>query len=384
MLPIYSYIYSLPYVAMIFILFLLKAYGQKSFKIALYLTVVVLLLFIGLRGHIYTDYTSYYPFFQDLPSIPDLTLSGFYNEKFESGFIIYTSLIKTIIPNYFVWVFINCLIDLSVLYWFFKRYSVDPILSFILFTCILGLVIEGNLYRNSKSMMLFLLSIPYFNDRKVFPYIFINLIGSLFHISSLLYIPFYFILNRRYSVKILWFLFILINILFWLKIGVAELFFHQISVWFGIDRIVSKFLEYTASAEGYGLSFGYIERSFAFVLFLVFYNRLQEQNSVNRIFCNCFFIYYFSFYLFSDIAVVVERIPLLFVFSYWVLYPNVLPLLNARNRHMLSGFLVVFCFLKIATANADIMAMYDNLLFGIRSYEYRMSIFDRYYEGLMN
>lgn len=384
MLPIYSYAYSLPYVAMIFILFLFKTYARKSFKIALYFTVGVLLLFIGLRGHIYTDYTSYYPFFQDLPTLSALSLNGFYNEEFESGFIIYTSLIKTIVPNYFVWVFINCLIDLSVLYWFFKRYSVNPILSFILFACILGLVIEGNLYRNSKSMMMFLLSIPYLHDRKIFPYIFINLIGSLFHISSLLYIPFYFILDRRYSVKVLWLFFIVINIVFWLKIGVAELVFHQISVWFGIDRIVSKFLAYTASAESYGLTFGYLERTFAFILFLVFYNQLQAQNSINRIFCNCFFIYYFLFYLFSDIAVIVERIPLLFVFSYWVLYPNVLPLLKVKNRHMLSAFLVIFCFLKIATANANIMSMYDNLLFGIHSYEYRMSIFDRYYEGLMN
>lgn len=381
MLPIYSYIYSLPYVAMVSILFLLKAYGRKSFKLALYFTVGVLLLFIGLRGHIYTDYTNYYPFFQELPPIWDLSLTGLYNEEFESGFIIYTSLIKTIVPNYFFWVFINCLIDLSVLYWFFKRYSANPILSFILFACILGVVIEGNLYRNSKSMMLFLLSIPYLHDRKFCLYIFINFIGSFFHISSLLYIPLYFVLDRRFSVKVLWVLFALVNTLFLLKIGIAEVVFHQISVWFGIDRIVSKILAYTASAENYGLTFGYIERTFAFILFLVFYDRLQIQNSINRIFCNCFFIYYLLFYLFTDIAVITERIPLLFVFSYWVLYPNVLPLLNVRNRHMLSGFLVVFCFLKIATANADIMAMYDNLLFGIRSYEYRMSIFDRYYEG---
>lgn len=85
---------------------------RSSINIALFLT----LCFIGLRGFVLTDYINYYPFYVNLPKLDKINSVDLM--RFEPGFVIYSSLIKTIGFNYFGWVFINSLIDLAALRFF--------------------------------------------------------------------------------------------------------------------------------------------------------------------------------------------------------------------------------------------------------------------------
>ena len=62
---------------------------------------------------------------------------------------------------------------------------------------------EFNLYRNTKSFSLFLLSLPYLQNRKLLPYLLLNMTGCLFHISSMIYLPLYFVLYRKMSKEII-------------------------------------------------------------------------------------------------------------------------------------------------------------------------------------
>lgn len=163
-------------------------------KAAVFTAYAILLWFIGLRGHMYSDFIVYYPLFEELPAISDLEVGDY---LMEPGFIIYSSLIKTIFPNYFIWIFINTSIDLLVFYHVFKRYTEFRILPLIFFIAYMGLSIEFNLYRNVKALDLFLLSIPYLQQRRIVPYMFLNLLGATFHVSSLIYIPMYFLLHKN-------------------------------------------------------------------------------------------------------------------------------------------------------------------------------------------
>lgn len=377
-----SYNYAIPYLIVFMILCYLYWKEKKGYTSTGRIAFFVMLIFIGLRGHIYSDYISYYAFYKDLPPIFDLN-KYLSNSDYEQGFVIYSSAIKTIFPNYFLWVFINTVIDLSVFYWIFKKYSASIVLSFIVFMAFKGLAIEFNLYRNSKAIILFLLSVPYIRERKLLPYLCLNIAGCMFHLSSILYIPLYFIVNKKFSKYFIWSVFVLINVIFFLHISLSDKILNFVMPILGMEQASIKVTNYLIDGEAYTLSLGYIERTFAFIIFAIFYNSMVNKNDYNRIFYNSFFIYYLLFGLFSDVRVFTERFPLLLIFSYWILYPNVLNVLSIKsNRKIFTFIILLLSMMKVVSENSNIMAMYDNLLLGIMPYEERCILFDNYFDLL--
>ena len=69
---------------------------------------------------------------------------------YELGFQIYTSFIKTLTNNYFIYNFINVSVDFIILYFVIKRFSKYPILSLLLFFSIYGVALEIDMIRNAK------------------------------------------------------------------------------------------------------------------------------------------------------------------------------------------------------------------------------------------
>ena len=165
---------------------------------------------------------NYYIFFENLPNLFNLTPSSFTDWYFEPGFTLYSSLVKTIIPNYFGWVFINTLIDLCVFNYVFKRYTDSSILPLLFFLAFNGLYIEFNLYRNIKAIDLFLLSLPYLEKKKPIPYMLLNICGMTFHMSSAVYLPLYFIINREIPKIVRWGGVIFANIVFLCQISIIS------------------------------------------------------------------------------------------------------------------------------------------------------------------
>lgn len=90
------------------------------------------------------------------------TLDGIvFDCGYEKGFILYSILIKSLFSNYFIWVFIGSLLDLIVIHKIITKNTNYYILAVIMFILFGGLTIEFNLYRNSKAIICFLLSINY-------------------------------------------------------------------------------------------------------------------------------------------------------------------------------------------------------------------------------
>lgn len=369
--------YAIPYVIVLIILWLLFTKERKEDDKVRLIAFGMLLFFIGLRGFIYSDWVSYYYFFDNLPILAELQYNSLYSDGYEFGFVLYSSIIKTICPNYFFWVFVNTLLDLLVFYWFFKKYSNSVIMSFILFVAFMGLSIEFNLYRNAKAMCLFLLSIPYLKGRKALPYFLLNLGGCLFHLSAFLFLPLYFILHKRIPKIIVWVTFFIVNILLFCHINITTDLLTLLSPLLGIEAMSDKLAHYLIQGEAYGLSFGYIERTFTFIIFALLYKRMAARDTNHIVFYNSYFLYYILFNLFIDVKIFADRIPLLFVFSYWILYPNMLSTINNKHNRLIMMILLFFlCFAKVVTSNKNIMAMYDNILWGILPIEQRKYIFE--------
>ena len=140
--------------------------GHRVSRSAANAAFIIVWLFIGFRGHLYSDFINYYPFYEDLPTINRLTSASFTRYMFEPGFVIYSSVVKSLGFDYFGWVAVGSFIDLWVCRQTFRRYSSSLVLPFLFFIAYNGLVIEFNLYRNAKAIDLFLLSLPALQHRR--------------------------------------------------------------------------------------------------------------------------------------------------------------------------------------------------------------------------
>lgn len=394
-MPVTSFSYSIPYllfllylVGLAFLEFRALKFG-KDIKFIRWAAMGGFVFFFGLRGFVFSDWALYYPIFDKIQTIWDggLTsvLSQDFTEDFETdvnygktgmemGFIYSTVLFKSIIPDYFAWVFFNAVIDIILLDIFVRRYSPYYVISIILFLTFGGLIIECNLMRNVKSILLFLISLKYLQERRIIPYMALNLIGIFFHTSAIVFFPLYFILHRECPKWLMWTIFITGNILTLLQIGYLQPLMLSFADIIG-GRMGVQIKLYFASdlyGQAYGLSIGYIERVITFLLLIFFREKLLARKAHNTIFINAYILYFIVFFFFSEIMIAVERLSLLFVFAYWIIYPELLALVEDVFRKLVLFItLMFFCALKLISMNSVIFSKYDNLLFGIESMEER-------------
>lgn len=363
---------SLPYLIVLFLLFILYLGEQRKIKYvkpkyAIWAAFLLILVFIGLRGHIMSDFILYYPRYNHLP-----TLDTFFNNftgmyAVEPAFFIYSSFIKTLGFDYYGWVFINTLIDMVVLFWFFRKYSPSVILALIFFFAFNGLLIEFNLYRNVKGLDCFLLSVPFLLDRKIWPYMLLNLLGIMFHNSSILYLPLYFIFNLKLNNYFIWTMVIVSNLIFLAQIHIVSNVISYIPFIQNLE-MYEKISGYVAKKQEYGLSFGYLERLFAIVLFTLLRGKLVKADKRNNFFYNSYFFYYISITIFYEVEVFVDRIPYLFIYSYWILYPKVLSL-RYKYRKVMKYAIALLVVMKVYATGSAPGAQYQNILWDKVSYK---------------
>jgi hypothetical protein len=345
----------------------------------------LLIIFIGFRGFTYTDWQNYYPTYNFTPSLFDNTeaIIKYMDRGWEKGFLFYMIICKTISPNYFFFQLVSFVIDFIILFYFFKSIIPEHIVfGFVLFLLFSGIIIEFNLLRNSKAMMLFLISLKSLKERIFFKYVIINSIGVLFHITALLYLPLYFILNKKINRKIILFLFIIGNIIFLLQIEWCKLLLTSIGTMIpGRLGVLSKiYLSSNLYTKAYGITIGYIERFFTFIVIYCFYERLCRINKYNLIYINAFFIYCLIFLYFSEIKIILDRVAILFIFPYWILYPQVYSLIKNKNKQIFLMILLFYGVLKMSVGNRNIFSLYDNVLFPYKSFKERSLIINQHNE----
>jgi hypothetical protein len=365
------------------------------------LVIIGFLFFFGLRGFILSDWINYYSLFADIPSLIHSNFLTLYQHQYieeygtdisqgtagiEIGFIYFTSILKTFFPNYHLWILVNSIIDVILLDIFFRRYSKYYTLGFIFFFVFYGVTIECNLMRNVKAILLFLLSLKYLQERKIIPYMLLNIVGYLFHSSAIIFFPLYFLLHKKISVKILWTIFIIGNFIYLTQIKFISPILIGLSNYMG-DRmsiLISLYLG-SDSNQSHGITIGYLERIISFIIIMKFRKKLFENSVNNIMFFNLFVLYFISNFFFYEISVAIERLTLLFVSAYWILYPAVISLINnIKLRLFFIIALIAYSSLKIVLIYSNIVSRYDNLLFGIESYEVRKGILENNLDDIIN
>ena len=380
-------IYSLPYVSLILLFCFFSIYylnnteNETKKRVISVTCVLVFVLFFGFRGFICDDWILYYPAFQKCTS-EYVNFNVFsYNAKwdFEPGFTLLMCLCKGIVDDFHFFVLICTLINVLLLLKFFRSRIDNIPFGVIVFLRVGGYVMSTNLMRNSIAILIFVNSLVFLEKRKPLQYFGLCLLALGFHISSLIYFPLYFLLNWRYNKWIYLILFIAGNVVFLFHIPV----FLKIASLFlgGAEGQLQVMLEsYTSGnlAEMKTLSIGYLERLFTGILIFCYYNKLMEVRSENNVFINAYICYILTSFLFSEFSEISLRMSYLFIFSYWILWHDLIKCFAIRNnRRLFLSFIFFYFVVKMIGSTSMITSSYDNVLFGAKSYEERLYIHNR-------
>ena len=375
--------YSVAYI-ILFLLYAVMAllyrysseYEKKWIKTA---SVLIFILFFGLRGFVGDDWQIYYPTFKSMYSdnvtnvVASMELSDL-----EPGFNVLQVICKSIYPDYHFFIFVCTLLQCALLYNFFRKRTDNLPLSFLVFICMSGLGLEINLLRNSISLFICLNALDYLMERKPLQYFGLCLLSMTVHISSIIFIPLYFFLHKRLphwvyiAVYIFATLFLLAQINF---IGPILLY---IASYMGdiYVELVRNYIEGEMVAIQGTLSIGFLERLFTGLLIICYYDKLVQIRKDNVMFINAFLLYFLSFALFREFEVASRRIAILFVFSYWILWSDFLKCFVYKgNKKLYALFIICYGMLKIYTSTNEPKMNYDNILFNAKSYEERYTIY---------
>lgn len=381
--PIYSYHYCTPYYIFFLILWILVFFEfkkinskQNNLQIRI-ITLCVCSIFIGLRGFVYTDWVNYYPLFKSLPTIYEIGNYKFENKFIEPGFTLFTIIIKSIYPDYFFFVFVCTIIDLIILDSFFYKNTKYYVLAFLLFFLFNGIWIEFNLLRNAKSLSLFILSIKYLKRNNFKKYLLLNLIGVFFHSSSYIYIVLYPILKAQFLTKYMLPIFIIGNIIFIGQIEyIKPLILTTTNIIGGRFALYAEvYLNNVTYANNFGLSIGFLERSITFIFIYIYKDYIIEKNRDSIIYINLFMLYSIVYLYMSEVYILIQRLSLLFIIAYPILYPRLFNLCNIKSKYLIISCFLIYSLLRISISNNNIFAKYDNLLWGIESFEIRQQNF---------
>ena len=336
-------------------------------------SIILLIGFLGLRGFIGWDWWAYYPSYNNLPS-------GF---NYEIGYEIWSNIFYKIGLSYHHFTFINTVADILILAYVLKKYSKYPIFSMFLFLAVQGLSFEVDLLRNAKAVLLFIISIQFIKERKLIPFLILNILGMTFHISSIIYLPMYFILNRNYSRKIILPLIILGNIYYLFD---TKLFIHILEYMSSVlpAAVGGKITSYLSIIpQNYKLPIGtlYFERLVTFIMVFFFLhkekNHREKENPYSLIMENSFYIFYLIFLFTSEFFIASTRIGILFIYANWFLWGDIIE--NLRNTKIK---VAVFLIAVLIGGNRiynhfdfngnKILYRYENIITDHKSYEEKM------------
>lgn len=321
-------------------LFFEKKKFNKFRNFFYYINFIILFIFIGFRAYVFSDWSHYKLGFDTIESLGNLIIGnrvGYYDQRFhyDFGYKIYEAIIKTVTDNYFYFIILDSFIDILILSFVFFKYLKNPIFGFLFFISFHGLWIEMDLMRNSRAIYLFLLSLNYLKKNRKIKYVTLNILGSIFHITSIIYIAGITFLRIKIKKSIYIYTLIILFILMELRISILKNtilfisnnvslpFLYKVNFYLNDSRWGS--INYLSTIKKVEIII------LIFVLFL-YDNKIKKETYLGQILINITVSYLIIYLIAWDIKVFTERLSVLFVCFYWFLLADLFEILkNEKN-----------------------------------------------------
>lgn len=171
-----------------------KNIGAKSSDLGIYISVILLALFAGLRNRsVGTDTNNYVYYFQN-------RVGGiFATSSIEKGFLFLESFARIVSTTYWSFLTIIALVCIISYTYLIKKVSSNISVSFFLYLTLGSYLFFFNGARQGIAASVFAVALVFLMKRNLKWYLFWVLMASLFHRTVLIMLPFYFILQFKYS-----------------------------------------------------------------------------------------------------------------------------------------------------------------------------------------
>lgn len=363
-------------------------YSKRYFKVLqnkiLSLTWFVLIFFIGFRYKLGNDWYSYEQIIDSVPPLFHSNVSEniFYGRNIEFGFIFLISLINEIFiessDRLQSLIFLISFFNYSILVYVIKK--LDIIKYKLLFISIyIGFAIfrDFDLLRQSISLYIFIFSILYIKNNPL-KYFILNIFGSFFHVSSLLFLPIYKFL--KYKTKKFYILLPLILFLSIIAINsIAKTNLLKLPLNFLPEFIGEKidFLILNSSSNYFSTSL--LLNIFISISLLLFYKKIKLNEFYVNLFINLFIVMFLINVIFLDSSEIQERFSYFFYFTISFILVMMIDIIKNYSKFMFYLFIsLVLCLPSIrfhrvmsGDGNADLVFLpYRNYFFQSEYSEY--------------
>lgn len=341
-MQIYLFIYGLLFVA-VFVDHYKISTNTKRIMVLFFS--IIFILFKGLRWETGTDWDQYYRNFLEINS--SNIFDYYYNSvtRLEWGYSFLNYFVKFIGGDYTLFLIVTNAIIISIFYKISFKYSKSPILIFAMFLAVSTIFPV----RQNIAVTIILWSYVYIIDRKLLKFLITVLFAMSFHMSSVLFLPFYFLLNREFSALYLiltYITFVLIGI--FVDLSNYIMYLAEILLSFmGVDSsFVRKLVIYTSisgeiNKSAFSLILGILYK-FMFLGFFLFARTRIKDNGVYNTFLNGYVISLCISYLFMFQMQELSRFTGYFYIGYSLLLINGINAFSYKTKYIIFPLLIVF------------------------------------------
>ena len=294
---------------------------QKEKKIFAVALAIILICFSGLRGDFCSDYYNYVWIFQDVAEhgLWEVANSSYSQEV---GFLVLAKIVS-FFGNEYCFHFVICAITIICLFITFFDNSTQPGLSIGLFVGLGGYYALFNTSRAILAVAIASLGYKYLKGGNFIRYTIYVIIASLFHTSSLIMIPMYFVLRKKYDK----YSFVVYGGVSFALLGILEVVNFLLPI---ISKIIPRYSDYINNVymQNGALGNALIPLcSFVLILFLIL---IRGEKKVNNLEIRGNSVLLNGSFLFALLAIASTRIYLFIRFSYffeifaWIYIANII------------------------------------------------------------
>lgn len=344
--------YLLPFFA--FLAFLFERNSKRGYRFFLLLAIVSISFIACFRGvGIGTDYYQYWGFFE----------AGWLSH-IEPVFNIISVVVNKLTGSFQIFLSVYFLLGYYLRYYVFKKMSASLAISLMVISGFWFLVYDMNGIRQGLSLSFVAIAIYFTYKQNLKYYIIFALLAALSHFSSVVFLPFYFLMKINFSRTIM---FLLIALSFIINLfGVSEQLFSVIIQSAG-GVFSEKSLAYS-QIDGYNanalFSFGVIHRFVIFIITMSLVNRIPADARLKKIFLVAAFINFFVYLTLSRYELVATRGSLSYRFVECIFFSYLPFIYRDKFRQKIIGTIIfAYIFLQIfltlsSSENSDV----DNTL----------------------
>lgn len=260
-----------------------KYYSNKGLPyLVLFLSFIILNIFRIYCQSFFPDIPSYKSIFETIQPISFVIKSGYgleyYDSNIEVGFRMLISIYKLFSNDFGSFLFFISIIELSIFYFFCKRYKISTVNAFPIYIGLTYLTFQIGMLRQALAFCCFLLALVYINRKTV--YILFILLGFTFHRSILLCILLLWS-DKFVNRKILYVIFLFSLVLYILKIDIINYFVPYL----GMEDITQKGrvgFYMNVDRQNNFLGIGFWDRLISFILMNLVYTDLLRKNKISK------------------------------------------------------------------------------------------------------